>query len=409
MTKNDSSSGHEAAEQAESLSATGLFLRAFDAKSESGPEPSLSNSPDLKMAPSSDSVDLSGDRPAGQSSEPTEFTRMFQKLDSTPTSTASRETSPQPVSVKPTAVKAEAQPSGDQDLGEFTRIFIAGSTPAANPPAKRPTPPQGSSRAKGFSSPGASDSASAEGSFTQLFKAIPSPALPKQAAAPVQAFAPAPPAAMPPDLELPFKSERVLKSSEHPRPTPQDSPSVTSLLASLSSADSLSPASRQPEPVPYRPEPLPSHPGMSQTEQQESANPGGVTRLIERLAQPTPAPATAPPQSPVSPTAPPDPGEFTRMIMGPPPSVDKVAPAEARLDAPAAIPLAPRAAAKPAVATPAFKALELPIPPKPAPPAPPVPAAPRGRLEAMVPILLVINTFLLIVILLVAVFSLKAR
>jgi len=50
--------------------------------------------------------------------------------------------------------------------------------------------------------------------------------------------------------------------------------------------------------------------------------------------------------------------------------------------------------------------------PKPAPPPPPpVPAlaAPKGKLEGMVPILLVINTFLLIVILMVVIFSIKSR
>jgi len=41
--------------------------------------------------------------------------------------------------------------------------------------------------------------------------------------------------------------------------------------------------------------------------------------------------------------------------------------------------------------------------------APPALAAPKGKLEAMVPILLVVNTFLLIVILLVVVFAMKGK
>jgi hypothetical protein len=42
-------------------------------------------------------------------------------------------------------------------------------------------------------------------------------------------------------------------------------------------------------------------------------------------------------------------------------------------------------------------------------PAPPVIAAPKGKLEALVPMLLVVNTFLLVVILIVMVFLIKAR
>ena len=37
----------------------------------------------------------------------------------------------------------------------------------------------------------------------------------------------------------------------------------------------------------------------------------------------------------------------------------------------------------------------------------PAPAAPKGKLEAMVPILLVVNTFLLIVLLVVVIFAMK--
>jgi hypothetical protein len=47
--------------------------------------------------------------------------------------------------------------------------------------------------------------------------------------------------------------------------------------------------------------------------------------------------------------------------------------------------------------------------PAPAPPAAPALSAPKTKLEAIVPILLVINTFLLIVILMVVVFALKSR
>jgi hypothetical protein len=42
-------------------------------------------------------------------------------------------------------------------------------------------------------------------------------------------------------------------------------------------------------------------------------------------------------------------------------------------------------------------------------PSPPALAAPKGKLEALVPMLLVVNTFLLVVILVVMIFLIKAR
>jgi hypothetical protein len=53
-----------------------------------------------------------------------------------------------------------------------------------------------------------------------------------------------------------------------------------------------------------------------------------------------------------------------------------------------------------------FQAPKVELPKPPAMAAPAV-AAPKGKLEAMVPILLVINTFLLIVLLVVVVFAMR--
>jgi hypothetical protein len=71
------------------------------------------------------------------------------------------------------------------------------------------------------------------------------------------------------------------------------------------------------------------------------------------------------------------------------------------------MPAAPKPAAPP---PPAFQAPKF-EPPKPAAPAlaPPAIAAPKSKLEEMVPILLVINTFLLIVLIVLVAFALKAR
>jgi hypothetical protein len=71
------------------------------------------------------------------------------------------------------------------------------------------------------------------------------------------------------------------------------------------------------------------------------------------------------------------------------------------------MPTAPKPAAPPA---PAFQAPKF-EPPKPALPALAAPAiaAPKSKLEEMVPILLVVNTFLLIVLIVLVAFALKAR
>jgi hypothetical protein len=42
-------------------------------------------------------------------------------------------------------------------------------------------------------------------------------------------------------------------------------------------------------------------------------------------------------------------------------------------------------------------------------PAPPAVAPPKSKLEAMVPVLLILNTFLLIVLLVVVVFAMKSK
>jgi hypothetical protein len=70
--------------------------------------------------------------------------------------------------------------------------------------------------------------------------------------------------------------------------------------------------------------------------------------------------------------------------------------------------------AAPAIAPPAMPAPKAVAPPKVelpkiAPPPAPAFAAPKSKLEAMVPILLVINTFLLVVLLVVVIFALKAK
>jgi hypothetical protein len=119
------------------------------------------------------------------------------------------------------------------------------------------------------------------------------------------------------------------------------------------------------------------------------------------------------------------PGEFTRMISreevnaaragepAPPSPAFAAAPLPKLQPPPMAAPRMPAAPALPPVQVapppaPAIPVAAVPIPPKPPVPAAP-PPAPKGKLEAMVPILLLINTFLLMVLLVVVVFLIKTR
>lgn len=442
MTTSDPNPRPGQPEQAESLSATGMFLRAFesnsdssqelrepDAKSVTAPFSSAGNTmPDRPTEPISPQRSATPSRPSpvqpvAQGSGPGEFTQMFQRLEpqQDPDSAARgfHEAPSRPVAeTHPSSVKAGSPPSSDQGPGEFTRIFVAGLTPPAAAPSKnaeevpRPTPPVASPpRAKGFSSPGTSDSASAEGSFTQFFKA-PTPAAASKPAVPAQSSSPFAPSSPPPRQEIPWKDEPIFKPSEKSPSSVQPSPSATNLLESLSAAGSPS-GSRQQEPAPYRPEPLPSYAAPSRPQEPSRMDGGGVTQFIERLAQETPQ-AAAPPVTPASPAASSGPGEFTRMISSLGAQSAAPAPAQPVAAQPAAPPAAPFTPAapppKPTFAPPPVHAPIMPPAPKPAvppPPALPAIAAPKSKLDAMVPILLVVNTFLLIVILVVLIFSIK--
>ena len=456
MTKNDSTPSPE---QPDPLSATGMFLRAFESNPEPTPESSnadaIKNNKDkvdplagsesilpLRLGDPLTSTTRAGQsaaspgKPVARGTAPGEFTQMFQRIEpqanSAPAPAAALESPIQ--TVNPTeSAKPDSQPPGEQGPGEFTRIFVGGAKPASVPSAsvaeqaeehQRPNSPAvAASRAKGFSSPGASDSA--DNSFSQLFKTA-SPAQAPRVSVPVQSSPQVPtvqPA--PPSPQISWKQEPAFKGTEASS-TPS-SPSATSLLNSLSSSGSSPSASRQSEPAPYRSEPVPSPGTPMEPVQPPGIDSGGVTRFIRQLSQEPPSlqPA-APPPSPAAPPINSGPGEFTRIISGmkgntaiptaPPPApvqpapIQFAAPAAPAFAAPAR-PAAPAFAppAAPAFAQPAVSPPIAPQVPRPAPPAPPALAAPKGKFEALVPILLVINTFLLIVILLVVIFSMKAK
>jgi hypothetical protein len=188
---------------------------------------------------------------------------------------------------------------------------------------------------KGFSSPGASDSASAEGSFTQLFRAAP------------------PVAARP--------------SSSPPAPA-KESPGVTDLFRALSATDGPQAVQNT-----ERPAPPPTTPGDS------------FTVLIQRLTENTPPPPVLETRQ-IAPAAaaPSGLGEYTRVISRDDIKTASVAPVQQVAAAPMVEP--PKAAPTPAAAPPA-----------------------KNKLQELVPILLVLNAFLLVVVIVLVIFALLRR
>ena len=377
MTDNGKKPGADGSGQSDPLSATGMFLNAFQTPPDQVAEPEERdkwfapedkggaklggpwgqplNSPSVPPAPARS--------PLGEGKPvPGEFTQMFQKLDFAPAP---------PVSPAPEARLSPEMPH--QEPGEFTRMFVRAT--ASMP--QRPMPPLSDAAAfsapaapklKGFSTPGVSDSASAEGSFTQLF----------------QTPAPAP-------------------RSPNPEPSPgkdaMEAAGVTQLFRALT------------------PENQPQANGFGEQNPQPAArlssSPESVTMLIQRLTEDlqsslasTPLPATDPEPAALS-----EPGEFTRIMSG--------ASAKAAVDlgssaqkpaAPSPVVFAVPAAAlppTPAVAAPAMPKLQA--PPIPAPPAAPKADPPQSKLQQMMPMLLVLNAFLLVVLIVLVVFLLKTR
>ncbi len=451
MSKNDWTPEGQPTEEADPLSATGMFLSALGKESnppQQQPEESLAQPvvrleakqpawpAEQALAPSAPASPAS---PASGGSSPGEFTRLFQAAQAP---SAVPEKTP---AVQPTAPSVEPKQMPASAPGEFTRIFVKSSgAPAVDrppaPPARAipesspvPHPAASPSRLKGFSS-GASDSASAEGGFAQILQ--PRPSAPAPAAAPrVQAYTPPTPAAAMPAEEIKWPRQPEFSAGEAPVDPGAGSTSVTGLFASLNSSglreEQIRPQAVEPPPT-FSPAP-PAAPSEAES--------GSVTRLIQRLSEGVRAtpPVEAPPPpaasaAPVSQALDSGPGEFTRMINAgqfkapasapvqpaaapPPPEPAFSFPAAAPpMPMPPAsnlaMPVAPRPAAAPAPppipAPPPAPRIELPKAPVPKP-APPAAAAPAGKFQEMVPILLVVNTFLLLVLIVLVIFALRAK
>ena len=414
MTEDGKKPGGEAPGQPDSLSATGMFLNAFQTQPDEGVEQSQESAPRFFAA-----EDNSGTIPAPQWGQPLdalplrsspaglsphddkppapgEFTRMFQKLDIA----ATPQHPPQTSSASPAGVPPEAL---RHEPGEFTRMFVAATASLKHPasiPDPAPFAPPATPRMKGFSTPGVSDSASADGSFTQLFRTpAASPPPPPRSFTPV---ASTPPSAV----------ESAWPSSLDSAPSIDESAGATRLFRSLS-VENEPPAQRFGESSDslFRGQ-SPQPPGPS------AGAPGSITMLIQRLneEQASAVSSLPPPPAGSEPAAFAGPGEFTRIISGGTANSaaglasapEKAAtPAAASPVFPAAVPLPPA----PAFAPPPVPAVAVPKPPAPPPPPQVVASAPpaQSKFQQMLPMLLVVNAFLLVVLIVLLVFVLRSK
>jgi hypothetical protein len=357
MSKADNKPEREPIGPDDPLSATGMFLGGFQQTDPfQAQEPASAKGaplPPKQSPPFSPAPDGRG-----------EFTQLFGTVN--PLSTQSPSAA---FSSPATATPMEA-PS--QSSGEATRMFA--SPPA--PPAERPaagTAPANTPRMKGFSSPGASDSASAEGSFTQLFRTAP----------PVAARSPqhAQPSSSPPEAE-----KREWPSTFDPgtssKGSGKESAGVTELFRALSASDGPQAAQNAERPLSFSntrpgasPAPPPTTPGDS------------FTVLIQRLTENTPPPqALETRQIAPAAAAPSGLGEYTRIIR--------------RNEVASAAPV-PQVAAEAKVQAPVVEPLKA--APTPAPP----PA--KSKLQELVPSLLVLNAFLLVVLIVLVIFALVRK
>jgi hypothetical protein len=373
MTENKSRLPPE--ESREPLSATGMFRLAFEAKDEETARalPADAAAPGFSPEPAAGREDAPPAKVAA-SSRSGEFTRLFQQV---------RPDAP-PLNGSEPAMQAPA--STPTEPGEFTRIFLGRSGSRHSESGKTGNETGNPGGARGFSSHGPSESAVAEGSVTQLFRA---PSATPPARIPPVASRVSTPIAQP---STSTAKDQGLFGDHEPAPA---TPRITNLLESLSMAEPYAIDSVGPE--------------GTGTPVFPRAEAGGVTQFLQKLAEEPNAPSAGPAE-PAPPPVKSGPGEYTRVVerMAEKTEASVATPPAGSTPALSGRPPAPAIPHLPAVpAPPPIKAPSLPqlVPPT-------LPTAlpqKRSRLEAIAPVLLALNTALLVAVLLLLVLLLRSR
>ncbi len=375
-------------------------------------------------------------------SAPADFTRIFVPAPSAPLETPRVELEPMPLSVpvpKPARGFSSPGASGSAAAeGGFTQLFPSDSRPQS-PPANLEefTPAASAASAKSETVP--------SGGFTQIFQGLPStPSLdqPLPVIAPVNPPRPSPEPTGSGLTDLfqtrPSSDSRASRSGPLPansfspspfveggewppqaafEPGPKatastvSSQSATDIFSSLSSSGRPQPESRL-EFDQFQVAPPPPSPQAAQHSTPSPAESGSVTQLISMLSPVAPQAATVPASRSTDlpqPWAKSGPGEFTRII-------SREINASGEVPGAAAPSLKPSTGwgASPSVSTPAAPSIpQIPKaePPQVAAPKPPAAAAAAAmsKLQEMLPVLLVINAFLILVLIVVVIFALQRK
>lgn len=303
--------------------------------------------------------------PQSEPSGPGEFTKLFQSVQAPPQPSSYRPDPPYAPSAAPAAPVPSPPTSGTPE--SLTQLF-AKSTPAAEAPGKPWTPAPNFEASFPATPPRREEALPAQGGFTQLFQSLnQGPATPpKPAELPPMATAPSSPAG--------GGFTQLLQSL-----SPQESQAAPAPLPTIPSAPPVASAPAAPPP--------------------SAAGPGEFTRVISASAlresqartpaAPTPAvPAQAPAmRAPVPAGMPP---------MPVPPAMPM-----------AQMPMAGGHAAPPQM--PAGMSPQFSFPPAAAAPPAPAPAPAPSGLQKYLPLILMVNVFLMLAILLVLFFVLRHR
>ncbi len=383
MSKADNKPEEEPIGPDDPLSATGMFLGSFRPQAAPSQAQELGSAkgdpfPPKQTPPFSPAPEPSmfGRRSPGEAEAEGrgEFTQLFGTVNPTPNRSSLG------ASAFPASALSRETPSPIP--GEVTGMFASPPAQPAERPAASPTSaaPANAPRMKGFSSPGGSDSASAEGSFTQLFRAAP----PVAARSPLSTQ----PSGSPPGVErrewpLTYDPAASIKQPG----AAKESPGVTELFRALSANDAPQAVQNDELPLSFSNTRPPAAPAPPSTTAGDS-----FTVLIQRLTESTPPPPVLETrQLPPAAAAPSGLGEYTRIIGRDEIKASSVAPvqqvtAEAKVQTPVAGPV--KAADKPA-------------------PAAVTPT--KSKLQELVPILLVLNAFLLVVVIVLVTFVLMRK
>ncbi len=354
---------------------------------------------------------------AAPAQAPGAFTQMFQTLS--PPKPTAETPAPPPVQPAPVASAAPPQPAA---VGGFTQMFQALSS------AKEPAPVSAQPAPAFEPSPAPK---SGPGSFTQMFSQIGGQNAPQEDPLASLQQQPPPSANFQFSTPAPQSSRSPFGNTPVPAPTPSAQGGFTQLFQALGKEETA-PAKEPPPLMPLAPAAAAPGPPAA----------GGFTQLLRTLntgPAPQPTQAAPPPLAPVpaAPISSSGPGEFTRIISG---SMLRGAQGQNVTPGPPVMPPAGQAGGgQPAFQmpqAPAFPKIHTAPPPMPSPmsqmhaggggsapqmphfqppafqfPQPPPAAAPQppppGKLQQYLPLILIVNVFVLIVVILIVVFALR--